>query len=70
MIRLEKQFDIPTPLQDVEAQWQRVKARRNAEVDQVAGDLRGTGLSRAAAAGNPGSRGAAPGPGGGKPGTT
>ena len=106
MTRLEKQFDIPIPLQDVEAQWQRVKARRNAEVrflpideqhsrvhvtgdeaevDQVVGDLRGTGLSGAAAAGNPGARGAAagaaggtfaggtggtPGPGGGKPGTT
>ena len=83
MTRLEKQFDIPIPLQDVEAQWQRVEARRNAEVRL--GDVRGTGLSGAGAAGNPGARGAAagaaggtfaggtggtPGPGGGKPGTT
>jgi len=107
MTRIEKQFDIPIPLQDVEAQWRRVQKARRAEVrlsvideshtrvhvsgedpaelDRVAGELAGTGLSGVAAAGNPAAGGAAPGgaggtfaggtggtpgPGGGKPGTT
>jgi len=32
MARLEEQFDVPIPLQDVEAQWRRVQSRTRASV--------------------------------------
>jgi len=32
MTRLEKHFDVPIPLQDLEAQWQRAQRRSRAEV--------------------------------------
>jgi hypothetical protein len=81
MTRIEKQFDIPVPLQDVQAQWHRVQGQRRAQVRlavideqhtrvHVTGDAADvdkilSDLGGAEAAGNPGALGVAPGGAGG-----